>query len=333
MKVYDGVSSIKWFYSGEKTVEQMREDPMFAGLFKEPCVLYDDGAGKVFGWEPLRALALNMCVPNVGSPESVLAACEEMIAGRAPGVSGAIASANSAVRAAGSAQTTADEAKEMASHAGADPQLQALATMQVATMDLTEATSTDCAGFRDYWPEWKPDTEYKYQQPLRHKGLYYRASKALTSSAIYPPDTAGESEYYPIEVAPDGIIVYRTCHGQYDQVQAGETRHYPDAEGPVYRAKVDTAYDPDTVPGNWELVDGEPTEPDEDETTTEPEEPSDEPTEPTIPVFVQPTGAHDAYGIGDRVHYPTADDPIYVSLIDGNVWAPDAYPQGWQLEG
>lgn len=36
-------------------------------------------------------------------------------------------------------------------------------------------------------------------------------------------------------------------------VRAGETRHYPDAEGPVYRAKVDTAYDPDTVPDNWEL--------------------------------------------------------------------------------
>ena len=144
--------------------------------------------------------------------------------------------------------------EEAAASGGTDPQLQAIARMQVATMDLTEATSTDCAGFRDYWPEWQPDMKYKYQQPLRHKGLYYRASKALTSSAIYPPDTAGESEYYPVEIAPDGIIVYRTCHGQYDQVQAGETRHYPDAEGPVYRAKVDTAYDPDTVPGNWKLV-------------------------------------------------------------------------------
>lgn len=140
---------------------------------------------------------------------------------------------------------------------GGCEQLQALATLQVQTMDLTEATSTDCVGFRDYWPEWRPDTKYKYQQPLRHKGLYYRASKALTSSSIYPPDTAGESEYYPIEVAPDGVIVYRTCHGQYDQVQAGETRHYPDAEGPVYRALEDTAYSPDVYPQHWKKVEGE----------------------------------------------------------------------------
>lgn len=48
-------------------------------------------------------------------------------------------------------------------------------------------------------------------------------------------------------------------------------------------------------------------------------------------VWTQPTGAHNAYNTGDIVHYPTADDPLYKSLIDGNVWSPDAYPQGWEL--
>ena len=52
-----------------------------------------------------------------------------------------------------------------------------------------------------------------------------------------------------------------------------------------------------------------------------------------VDVWTQPTGAHNAYNVGDRVHYPTASDPIYVSTIGGNVWSPDAYPQGWTLEG
>lgn len=47
-------------------------------------------------------------------------------------------------------------------------------------------------------------------------------------------------------------------------------------------------------------------------------------------VWTQPTGAHNAYNTGDIVHYPTEDDPLYKSLIDGNSWSPDAYPQGWQ---
>ncbi len=51
-----------------------------------------------------------------------------------------------------------------------------------------------------------------------------------------------------------------------------------------------------------------------------------------VDVWVQPTGAHNAYNTGDRVHYPDADGPIYVSTIDGNKLAPDAYPQGWTKE-
>lgn len=141
-----------------------------------------------------------------------------------------------------------------AASGGADQQLQALARMQVMTMNLTDVPSSDVVQFCNYWPEWKPNTKYKFQQPLTWKGKYYRTSKELTSQETYPPDTAGESEYYPIEIAPDGTIVYRTCHGSYDAVQEGETRHYPNADSPVYRAKVDTAYDPDTVPANWELV-------------------------------------------------------------------------------
>lgn len=48
-----------------------------------------------------------------------------------------------------------------------------------------------------------------------------------------------------------------------------------------------------------------------------------------IPVWKQPTGVQDAYMVGDKVHYPTADDPVYVSTVDNNVWEPGVY--GWDL--
>ena len=48
-----------------------------------------------------------------------------------------------------------------------------------------------------------------------------------------------------------------------------------------------------------------------------------------IPVWRQPTGAQDAYMTGDKVHYPTADDPVYVSTVDNNVWQPGVY--GWEM--
>lgn len=49
-----------------------------------------------------------------------------------------------------------------------------------------------------------------------------------------------------------------------------------------------------------------------------------------IPVWKQPTGAHDAYKKGDRVHFPTINDPVYESLIDNNSWSPTSYPAGWK---
>ena len=51
--------------------------------------------------------------------------------------------------------------------------------------------------------------------------------------------------------------------------------------------------------------------------------------EGVIDVWKQPTGAHDAYKIGAKVHYPTMEDPIYINTVDNNIYAPDVY--GWDL--
>ncbi len=47
------------------------------------------------------------------------------------------------------------------------------------------------------------------------------------------------------------------------------------------------------------------------------------------PVWVQPTGAHDAYKTGDKMTY--TDGKRYVCQMDNCVWGPDVYPAGWRL--
>ena len=56
----------------------------------------------------------------------------------------------------------------------------------------------------------------------------------------------------------------------------------------------------------------------------------EEPTEPVeeYPEYVKPTGAHDAYHVGDKITY---NDKKYECIFDGCVWNPDEYPQGWKL--
>ena len=50
-------------------------------------------------------------------------------------------------------------------------------------------------------------------------------------------------------------------------------------------------------------------------------------TEDGYPEWVQPLGASDAYNTGDIVSY---NGVLYESTVDGNVWSPDAYQQGWK---
>lgn len=45
-----------------------------------------------------------------------------------------------------------------------------------------------------------------------------------------------------------------------------------------------------------------------------------------IQEWVQPTGAQDAYNIGDQVSFKGV---VYESKINANVWSPVAYPAGW----
>ena len=51
-------------------------------------------------------------------------------------------------------------------------------------------------------------------------------------------------------------------------------------------------------------------------------------TDEGYPVWSQPSGAHDAYNMGDIVDY---SGTLYRCTQDGNVWPPDAYPQGWEI--
>ena len=56
------------------------------------------------------------------------------------------------------------------------------------------------------------------------------------------------------------------------------------------------------------------------------EEGTEEPIE-EFPEYIQPTGQHDAYNKGRKITYKGEK---YICLIDGCVWAPDVYPQGWK---
>lgn len=45
------------------------------------------------------------------------------------------------------------------------------------------------------------------------------------------------------------------------------------------------------------------------------------------PEWVRPTGAHDAYGVGECASFGGV---AYLSTLDGNVWSLEEHPSGWE---
>lgn len=46
------------------------------------------------------------------------------------------------------------------------------------------------------------------------------------------------------------------------------------------------------------------------------------------PLYIQPTGSHDAYKVGDKI---TFNNKKYTCTMDNCVWDPSTYPNAWEL--
>lgn len=132
-------------------------------------------------------------------------------------------------------------------------QIRAAAALSVQSM-ATTLSDSQVAEVSSFLSEWKDGAKFAKDEPFTHDGRTYRASQEFTGQAQYEPGGAGlESLFYEIEIAPDGIIVWRMPKGGYDSPNLGDKRHYPDADGPVYVSKRDGNTSEPTKDEWWEL--------------------------------------------------------------------------------
>lgn len=195
----------------------------------------------------------------------------------------------------------------------------------LATSTFTEDTDVEkMMEIASIYPEYRIGVAYKIKDVFRYgenavgDPQLYRVLQDHTSAAEWTPDTATSLYKKMIGVSEDGTPEWVQPLGVTDAYNAGDIVMY---NGQKYQSLINAnVWSPDAYPAGWQLLDST-------EETPEPDDP-EEPSEETVPEWVQPTGAADAYNIGDVVMY---NGQKYQSTIDGNTWSPDAYPAGWQL--
>ena len=218
---------------------------------------------------------------------------------------------------------TANQYKSMA-------ELRRALQLFAATLYDKEETAVEIASL---YPVWAADKQYKANDIVQYgtnsvgDPQLYLVLQAHKSQSDWLPD-ATASLYKKMGIGESGYPIWTQPLGAVDAYNIGDIVSY---NGKLYKSIINAnVWAPDVYPAGWEEYTESTGGGDSGETggggTTEPTEPETPPTE-TIPVFVQPTGAHDAYKKGDKVKF---EGKIYESLIDANTYSPSDYPAGWK---
>ena len=197
--------------------------------------------------------------------------------------------------------------------------------IQLLINTLDEDTALEVA---TVYPAWKVNTYYAKGQIISYgtnsvgDPQLYKVITGHTSQADWTPDTAA-SLFSAFGLDDDGYVIWAQPSGAHDAYKKGDIVNY---KGTLYESLIDgNVWNPDVYAAGWKKKDaaggadeggGSESGDGEDERPQE------------YPDFVQPTGAHDAYHIGDIVKF---NGLLYRSTIDNNVWSPTDYPGGWEL--
>lgn len=194
-----------------------------------------------------------------------------------------------------------------------------LSAAKMVALTFTDAQAIEVPNL---YPEFELNHEYKQNDRFQYGGTLYKVNQAHTSQAQWVPgETGTESLYTNLMLNDAGYQIWKQPTGAHDAYNTGDIVEY---KGTLYKSLINgNVWAPDVYPAGWQEYD--------ESTSTEPGTPEPSTPDPgteTYPDFVQPTGAHDAYKKGDIVRY---NGKLYKSLIDGNAYSPDAYPQGWEV--
>lgn len=160
--------------------------------------------------------------------------------------------------------------------------------------------------------EFETGKGYEVGKRILYQDVLYKVITSHTSQETWTPDVSPSLFAPIINETIDGSIPEWKQPDSTNAYMTGDRVIFEDKE---YESLVDNnVWSPSANPSGWQLVEEEVEEP-------------TEPVEPTIPEWVQPD-ATTAYKKGDKVMF---EGKIYESTIDGNVWSPITYPQGWRL--
>ena len=215
MFLYDGISDIDWFYDGLKTSIEMKQNSKYSILFNKPCVLLDNGEGKVYRFKTLEEMASPYGIFVGKNPKKSFETLVDMMAGKFVDVYDIL------------------------------PYL-----IERANLEDEYASK-----FKYAYPNWEPNKNYKKDWVIKYQDDIYRIGQDHTSQSNWIPGTSGtEALYSKIEITESGYEVWKAWDGVSGLYANGQIVKDP-TDGRLYQSLIDNNVwgPPSTQPTYWQL--------------------------------------------------------------------------------
>lgn len=120
-----------------------------------------------------------------------------------------------------------------------NPEVVAFAKMAIPDMTIS-MTTTEVCSVMSLLPEWRVGESYEQHEAFTYEGKVYRAAQKIPEAQeIYKPGVGTESLYTLIEIAHDGVRVWKMPTDATNSFALGERAHYPTAFDPIYVSQRD----------------------------------------------------------------------------------------------
>ena len=121
-------------------------------------------------------------------------------------------------------------------------------TIEISVQSLDDAMALDAV---ELYPDWKPDTEYKTGQKVRHHNILYKCLQDHTSMSNWDP--ANTPSLFARVLNPDPEII--PDWERPDSTNGYMTGDKVKFEGNVYESLIDNnVWSPAEYPDGWKLI-------------------------------------------------------------------------------
>lgn len=120
-------------------------------------------------------------------------------------------------------------------------------------LQQSKVTDNQAISMPSLFSSWEEEKQYEVDYIVRWNGHLYRCIKNHISNLEFNPENSS-TLWSRIDIASDGIDIWKQPTGKNDYYNIGDRCHYPDENGEMYESIIDKNILSPNVSSGWKVI-------------------------------------------------------------------------------